>query len=449
MLVPRDRIKNQFCIEMGNTSNVDKTLEIMTYQKIEHELLDSNSSFSLDNYNYIVCDEFHYFLNDAEFNNYTDLSFNIILNSRSTKILMSATGNIALDYIKRLTDKKIKLYDFGNNINISELNFYNKKDTLYYLAREIINNNEKGILFIKSAEKAYELYRTYKNNAIFCCGRSSEYYRYVDSDIIESLLKNEKFDTNLLITTTVLDCGITIKDKNLKHMVIDNIFDIDTIIQCLGRKRKIDEFDNNLFVYISNFSNKQLAGIKTQIQKKTNKALYFKSYGLREYLLKYPRQQDTEMIIYDVPIEDNDKCTKRLNELMLEKRMNKINVIETMLDYNIYGRNGFMRYIRDNLYIDNYFILEEEDIKNELEYYLEEHLGETMLSLKDRNELIEKINLTDNRGKLLKKISSLNSCLQEIGSDYRIIELNKITKTIDGKKKQYKTPWQIVRLVSE
>ena len=73
---------------------------------------------------------------------------------------------------------------------------------------------------------------------------------------------NEKFDKNILITTTCLDCGVTIKDKDVQHILLYGILDIEQIKQCIGRKRFIDD-NEKLYVYINNFTNEQLGGFKT------------------------------------------------------------------------------------------------------------------------------------------------------------------------------------------
>lgn len=45
-----------------------------------------------------------------------------------------------------------------------------------------------------------------------------------------------------MFTTPVLDNGINIKDEQVKHVFIE-LYDLTEFIQCLGRKRRIDEED--------------------------------------------------------------------------------------------------------------------------------------------------------------------------------------------------------------
>lgn len=78
-----------------------------------------------------------------------------------------------------------------------------------------------------------------------------------------------------------------------------------------------------------------------------------------------------------------------------------------------------------------------------LNYYVENEI--VMLTKEDRKELIEKINVKSN-GKLLKSIDSLNSALKERKINFMIVILGRITKTIDGKRYNYKTPWKVIKL---
>lgn len=84
--------------------------------------------------------------------------------------------------------------------------------------------------------------------------------------------------------------------------------------------------------------------------------------------------------------------------------------------------------------------------QNVLKPYLDSILGQVMLQVKDRKELIERIDVKSN-GKLLKKISNLNSALEERGISYRIVEFS-TSKMVDGKKKNFPNAWRIEKLIN-
>lgn len=83
--------------------------------------------------------------------------------------------------------------------------------------------------------------------------------------------------------------------------------------------------------------------------------------------------------------------------------------------------------------------------KKTLEDYLEDNLGQVMLQVKDRKELIEKVDVKSN-GKLLKKINNLNGALEERNINYRIVEFP-TSKMINRKQKRYPNAWRIEKLV--
>ena len=80
-----------------------------------------------------------------------------------------------------------------------------------------------------------------------------------------------------------------------------------------------------------------------------------------------------------------------------------------------------------------------------MEEYVQTMLDKIMYTTKDRKELIETINVRSD-GHLMKSIDTLNGALAEMESNYRIVQMKKITKTIDGKKKQFKTPWKVISI---
>lgn len=375
-------------------------------------------TINLSEYQYIVCDESHYFIGDACFNIITDMSLNIILQqTNAIKIFMSATG----DYIKRYTNdvKQLTTIDYNVPIKynyIKSLTFYNTDNTLDLFVKECIKRNDKGIFFIQSAKKAYELYNKYKDNCIFNCSKSNKtYYKYVDEKQINDMLINEKFDKNILITTTCMDTGVNIIDTKLKHIVID-VKDVDTLIQCLGRKR-IQNKNDKICLYIKSISNKQLGGMKTQINNKIKKAEYLRKHTVKEYIEEFPRANDYNNIVYDDIVKDNkDNCTKRINELMYFKNVNDKVLIDTILGL---GKYGYNKYLADKFNIKKYRLIEEDFEVSKLELYLESVIDKR-LHKEDQEELIKQINVKVN-GKLQKSYGKLNQGLQMLELPYIII----------------------------
>ncbi|OSA95758.1 UNVERIFIED_ORG: DNA helicase [Clostridium botulinum] len=415
MLIHRTNCTNQFYEEIKRDNKLD-IIHIKTYQSIETKIL-NKKEVNLSEYKYIVSDEFHYFISDASFNITTDISLNKILNqSNATKIFMSATGNHVRNYINNI--KKLETIDYKMQFNydfIKELTFYKLDSTLDMFVKECLNNNQKAIFFIQSAEKAYNLYSKYKDNCLFNCSKSNDkYYKYVDCDKINDMLNNEKFEENILITTTCMDAGVNIIDTNLKHIICD-IKDIGTLIQCIGRKR-IQNKNDGIYLYIKTINNKQLGGMKTQVNKRIKKADFLREHTVREYIEEFPRSYDYNNIVYDGIIEDKNNCTKKINELMYFKclcDMCDIDIIGT------YGKYAYNKYLAYKFNIERYRLIEEDNNMTQLELYLESIIDKRLYK-EEQKELINKINVRVD-GKIQKSYSKLNQGLQMLELPYIII----------------------------
>ena len=175
-------------------------------------------------------------------------------------------------------------------------------------------------------------------------------------------------------------------------------------------------------------------------------ANYLRKHTTKEFLEKYKRENDSNNIIYNEKTNDEEKeeCILKVNELMYTK--NKLDILdfEKMISM---GKYGYCKFLKELFNIKNYSIIDENNNDDELSSYLQNYVDNNiiMLTVADRKELIEKINVKSD-GKLLKGINVLNGALKERNINYMIVELSKITKTIDGKKKQFKTPWKIIKL---
>ncbi len=445
MLIHRSYCVDQFKEEIEEDKKTD-VIHIKTYQSIESLLSKHKKYFNFSEYQYIVCDEFHYFMSDAAWNKTTDISLNMILaKTHTTRIFMSATGDYMKKYING--EKKIDTIDYKFPIKfkfIKTLTFYMKDETLEYFIENIIYNKNKAIFFIQSVEKAYNLYKKYKDNCLFSCSKSNSYYKYVDNIKINQMLTNKGFEESVLITTSCLDAGVNLEDINIKYVIID-IEDIGSLIQCLGRKR-IQNDKDNIELYVKTISNQQLGGKKTKLNSKIKMADFLKEHTVKEYIEEYYKKYDESNIVYDDTVYEDDKGTKKVNELMYFKCKYDIDDINNMLKK---GKYGYCRYLaklfgftKNGYY--NYDVFEDKDIKKSLDEYLNSIVGTVMYQVSDRKELIEKIDVRSD-GKQLKKIYNLNGALEEMQLPYRIIEFT-TSKIIDGKKKNFNAAWKVEKL---
>lgn len=465
MLIHRANCVEQFKHEIEADEKAD-VVEVVTYQSLEYSKLHNINKYNLSDYMYIVCDEFHYFFNDSSFNNKTEISFNMIMsNTNSIHIFMSATGDHMSRYMKKyIKDKGLKEaieynipFDFSF---IKSLTFFHKDTTIEEFIKEGISKGDKGIFFIQSAEKAYKLYSKHKKYCAFnCSANNSKYYEYVDKEKIKNILINQRFEEQFLITTSCFDAGINIIDDEVKHIVID-IVDIGSLIQCIGRKR-IQSINDKVSVYIKIINNQKLAGLRRNMEIKIEMANFYmeNGYSMDKLIEKYYLQNDTNNILYDDLARDAsgeiipDKYIKKVNELMYFKKKEDIADYTEML--NKYGKFGYCEYLASifgfyNKHLKKYtyrIINENYDLESYLEKMVKNDV--VMLQVKDRSELIKKINAKQD-GKLLRKEDTLNKVLEEREIEYRIEKFatTRYLTDEDGnkKKKVYKYAWKVVKI---
>lgn len=103
-------------------------------------------------------------------------------------------------------------------------------DNYNQIVDKINKSSTKWIIFSSNKGKVGE----WKN-------RINRSYEIVSADdkeksIITEIISSEKFSTEVLITTKLLDNGVNFKDENLKNLVIDTISEVE-FVQMVGRKR--------------------------------------------------------------------------------------------------------------------------------------------------------------------------------------------------------------------
>lgn len=382
MLIHRKDCINQFLQEIESDEKTEHII-IKSYQSLEYKML-NNVKIDFSEYEYIVCDEFHYFMSDAVFNKTTDISLNTILEQNDKiRIFMSATGDYMKGYINNI--KNIETINYEIDITydfIKELIFFSKDDMMEILIRETIKSKDKAIFFIQSAKKAYNLYRKFKRYAVFNCSESNkEYYKYVEKEKIKEILINESFPEKILITTTTMDAGVNITDTVVKHIICD-VEDVGVLIQCMGRRRINDKIpDDKIYVYIKVITNNQLGGKMIHINKRLDRAECLKQHGEIAYVKKYGRNPDKNAIVYEYIEEDGVTVSKKVNEMAYYKsKIDKV-IVKEMLN------TSYITYI-SNLFDMNYSILEEENEKRNLKEYLEEIVGKKLYK-KEQTHLIK------------------------------------------------------------
>lgn len=249
-----------------------RVIYVTSYQTIQRDIQDGKQ---LPYYDYIVADECHYFTTDAKFNEYTDISYDFLMKQKNSVVLwVSATAKI---FFKWLADmgkiKRKNIYKIDKNYSYVKQVYFYQREELSTIIDDILENEpqSKIVVFCNSASRMKEMHKYYGEMAHYFCSNTSsnmELKRICGYDNRTEKVKdcikkfpNGKvtFEKRILFTTTVLDNGVDLKDKNIKH-IFSEIFDVDSMIQSLGRKRSMAEDDQCTF-YIREFQPNEIQGL--------------------------------------------------------------------------------------------------------------------------------------------------------------------------------------------
>lgn len=406
-------LSNRTNLKKQNENDIDKLIDIgynsiiiKNYQEVEEN--SECGKYDLSKYDVIVMDEAHYFFTDSAFNNRTDVFFRQILNNDNViKIFMTATPTILQFYFKQNNLKFDYEYELDTDYSYLEnVIAYNNKDSALSIINEIPQDEQ--IIYFGSVKRALEISQTF-GGAFICSRYNKDYYnKYVvgteNEEELNRIITSQKFNNHILCTTIALDNGINLSSKsNIKHIIIE-VSDLDTFIQCLGRRRVIDGEKINLYFY--DFSNNQeIAGYRTKLLQPLAEADFLIEKGELEYVKAYNKQHKTGIV--DFTIGEDGYTHPQLNECMYYKYYVDKIIYDSILDKNT--STSYKSMVSVALGVE---IIDKEmtEIKSSTEIYLDGLIGKPLYK-EDQKELIERLNIRDDRHRLQKKISTLNGYL--------------------------------------
>lgn len=313
---------NKYAFDIQREKNsvaefVKSKISLMTYQEIETVLVNSNPKQVFEkmqwmqrNYQIVVYDECHYFYADSNFNTYTELVYDFLSHcfQGHIQIFMSAT----MDKIKNIfmnhkpiyykenpnypnwdtekiilapqIDSKNIEYCIDKNYSYVRVKLFEDIDEVEGVIRDsVCNKKEKWLIFVDS--------KSYGKNLEEILGKKNEKYPdnviesheivYIDTDYeydeeanasINQLTREKLIKRKVVITTAVMDNGISFHDEDLRNIVIMADTE-EEFIQMLGRKRD-DEEDVNLYI-----CKRDLKYFKRRLQMVDTKIKTYEKYG--------------------------------------------------------------------------------------------------------------------------------------------------------------------------
>lgn len=244
--------------------------EIMTYQKIEVDTMHRQSVWAdLGHFDYVICDEAHYFLVDSAFNPKTQFSFESLCDVMPyvPVIMMSATQERLIPIMKKAYDmsfEKIKqgkqFYKGNSQTRTYEMQWdfsrYNFQYAVDYkeLVKYITFSKEKFLIFVPSITEGNKIKNMiekmdFNTEVRMLTSEEKRENGTIEHKIWKQIIEKNCFDCRILIATAILDNGISIHDAELKNVVV-LASTREEFLQMLGRRRvKGDEKINVIILF--------------------------------------------------------------------------------------------------------------------------------------------------------------------------------------------------------
>ena len=284
----------------------EEHLDIWTYQALEKMKLYHPEELDafLRRYRYIVADEAHYFMFDAQFNRDTVVSYDALkaLWDQKIVIYMSATADYMFRQLKNMDVVKAE-----QKYNVDKDTGYVDKVMVYWNDDQLacwldfIPEGEKALVFMKSTDAVKKWRNKYGDMAVGYCSSNNAKTKKADNLYdLEACLMDDVLQKKYTFTTKALDNGVDIKDPALKHIFVET-WEIDEAMQMFGRKRPLAGDDTCTF-YIRAISRDRAEQLHKQVldDLEPGEALLDRDkYEQPEKWEEFRKKADAEKRLYD------------------------------------------------------------------------------------------------------------------------------------------------------
>lgn len=269
-------------IESGGIPENENGIYLTTYQKLCCTYRD-NKKFRENLFDdkkvFIIADEIHFLTQDASFNRDVNYFLDGLLKQfgeNSIRLYMTGTTSDIFPLIRDkayelgktcqiyeppliinefacvqapVGDDRIiyptlkKIYTLESDYSNIQFHFYKSSKDIENVLNSASSDN-KVMYFVKSKEHGESLNSKFKNSVFLFSDSTGDNLSEEAKKELRKISLEEKFSSDILITTSLLDNGINIKDSNVKTLIIDQSDHVE-ITQMIGRKR-IDRQASNL-----------------------------------------------------------------------------------------------------------------------------------------------------------------------------------------------------------
>lgn len=305
--------------------------------------------------------------------------------------------------------------------------------------------DEKAIFFCKSIKTALLLHNFFPENSSFICSlKNKKYGEMCDVETLKSLQENEKFEKQILFTTSIIENGINICDPMLKHIIVD-LYDFDSIIQCLGRRR-VKQGEAPPTIYIRQVRQATVSTVINNTNQRLKPLEYFREHSNDQFCKVYGDKNLYGLLYTENLEKDKNICKYTINSAKKFKYLYDLNLANRMntTDTKIEHLKLFCEYIRvdfeDFADLSNYFTAI--TLEDKLNFYLNRPLYSEEKT--QFVELLKKEVLKPLQGGY--KTNTDNNYLENIGLLYHIT----VKKQTDKKKEHYgKNGWILQKATAQ
>lgn len=193
--------------------------------------------------------------------------------------------------------------------------------------------NNKWLIFVDSEQDGIELQSQLNKDSAIAKFLSAKIIRCSKHGklLLKEISEERRFSVPILITTSVMDCGVSIEDISVQNIVIAQ-HQKETFIQELGRTR-IKSADNAINVYIKAYDAKRINGVYHSLDQKMRFILRFAQLNEISYVPTGYGPSDTSDGMHSVPMVSIKKAKSIIQSMTSTQNRNLVYFHPSSLGY--------------------------------------------------------------------------------------------------------------------
>ncbi|MFF3025223.1 DEAD/DEAH box helicase family protein [Gottfriedia sp. NPDC057948] len=406
--------------------------ESKTYQAFQ-KMIERND-IMVNSFDYIVCDEAHYFVSDSSFNTKTELAFNFLnQNKKAIKIFMTATSE-GLGYLP--WNNKLEVLNEANyyNNNVKDMYRYEQNETVLAVIDKEVEKGNKVLIFHNSIDSMSDF--NLSNSKTLYSGNRENSLEF------KQIAETQKFECTVLNTTKLMTEATEIKDDSVETIVINGISEIDTFVQSTARVR-----NHKVNVFYKRISKKSIQTKLRYLDKQLDYYDKFTELGETEFVKEYGLDiinKSMKAFYLDTvvdPISHQNYTCLRVHQTGLAYLQYQFEVYEFMSQFGF--ESFFDKYFPNIQYIDLEQLKREDYIQLDI---IDNYIDKKIFK-EQQQELVKvicnKYGLRAKNGSNKAGMKTINSFFEENNIAYVIESKREESRQSENYKKTY---WLLIKV---